>query len=600
MSHVSFYRKWRPQAFDEIIGQDRVTRTLQNAIRTNRVVHAYLFAGHRGTGKTTTARILAKALNCVNGPTPTPDGSCPNCTAIAGGYSLDVIEIDAATNRGIDEIRELRDRIRLAPTEGRYKVYIIDEAHMLTTEGANALLKTLEEPPSHAILVLVTTEPHRLPPTILSRCQRFDFRRVSQREIIARLRHIAETEGFRIEDPALTLIAGAADGSVRDAESILDQLAAFAEGPITGADVVSVLGILAEDVALRFADAILARDVPACVDLVEHIIGEGKDVRQVLRTLLDHFRDLLVLQTGARADVLDTTEHRLAALRAQAERADVADVLQALKVLAATEAEARWSPQPRLLLEIALIRLCRPEMDATLEGLRTRVAGLEQRLGGQAEAGTPVSEQPSQRSAIPRPSEPGAHQRPAASRPPEPAVPQPKPPVPAPAKVPPRPGPKPASKGPANASGGPAIMAVVETPADLEHQPPLEAVSPVLLDDVRRAWARILEEVKHTKMFCHALLIEGIPLEVTSGTLVVGLRTGYNFHLENLHRPENRSIIEGAVERVLQQRLRLQCTILDGDTSTHPSGPAVSAATDPVVAKAMELFGAQVVEIKES
>lgn len=588
MSHVSFYRKWRPQAFDQIIGQDRVTRTLQNAIRTNRVVHAYLFAGHRGTGKTTTARILAKALNCVNGPTPTPDGSCPNCTAIAGGFSLDVIEIDAATNRGIDEIRELRDRIRLAPTEGRYKVYIIDEAHMLTTEGANALLKTLEEPPSHAIFVLVTTEPHRLPPTILSRCQRFDFRRVSQKEIIGRLRYIAETEGFRIEDPALTLIAGAADGSVRDAESVLDQLVAFAEGPITAADVVSVLGILAEDVALRFADAILARDVPACVDLVEHIIGEGKDVRQVLRTLLDHFRDLLVLQTGARADVLDTTEQRLAALRAQAERADIADVLQALKVLAATDAEARWSPQPRLLLEIALIRLCRPEMDATLEGLRTRVAGLEQRLGGRAEAGAPPA-QTVQRTT-----------RPTAPRPSEPAAPQPKSPVSAPLKAPARPAPKPVSEGPANAAGAPAIMAVVETPADLEHQPPLEAAPPVVLDDVRRAWARILEEVKHTKMFCHALLIEGIPLDVTAGTLVVGLRTGYNFHLENLHRPENRSIIEGAVERVLQQRLRLRCTILDGDTANHPAGPAVSAATDPVVAKAMELFGAQVVEIKES
>jgi len=351
MSHVSFYRKWRPQAFEEIIGQDRVTRTLQNAIRTNRVVHAYLFAGHRGTGKTTTARILAKALNCVNGPTPTPDGTCPNCEAIAGGYSVDVIEIDAASNRGIEEIRELRDRIRLAPTEGRYKVYIIDEAHMLTTEAANALLKTLEEPPGHAVLVLVTTEPHRLPPTILSRCQRFDFRRVSQKEIIVRLRHIAETEGFRIEDQALVLIGGTADGSVRDAESILDQLAAYAEGPITGADVISVLGMLAEDVALHFADAILRRDVPACVDLVDHVIGEGKDVRQVLRTLLDHFRDLLVLQTGARADVLDTTERRLAALRAQAETVGTDDVLQALKVLASTEAEARWSPHPRLLLE---------------------------------------------------------------------------------------------------------------------------------------------------------------------------------------------------------------------------------------------------------
>jgi len=352
MSHVSFYRKWRPQAFDEIIGQDRVTRTLQNAIRTNRVVHAYLFAGHRGTGKTTTARILAKALNCVIGPTPTPDGTCPNCQAIAGGYALDVIEIDAATNRGIDEIRELRDRIRLAPTEGRYKVYIIDEAHMLTTEGANALLKTLEEPPSHAVLVLVTTEPHRLPPTILSRCQRFDFRRVLQKEIITRLHHIAATEGFRIEEDALSLIAAAADGSVRDAESILDQLAAFAEGPISGADVISVLGMLAEDSALRLADAVLRRDVPACVDLVDQVIGEGKDVRQVLRTLLDHFRDLLVLQTGARAEVLDTTEQRLGALRAQAAAAGTDEVLQALKVLAATETEARWSPQPRRRLPI--------------------------------------------------------------------------------------------------------------------------------------------------------------------------------------------------------------------------------------------------------
>lgn len=565
MSHVSFYRKWRPQAFEEIIGQDRVTRTLQNAIRTNRVVHAYLFAGHRGTGKTTTARILAKALNCVNGPTPTPDGTCPNCEAIAGGYSVDVIEIDAASNRGIEEIRELRDRIRLAPTEGRYKVYIIDEAHMLTTEAANALLKTLEEPPSHAVLVLVTTEPHRLPPTILSRCQRFDFRRVSQKEIIARLRHIAETEGFRIEEQALTLIAGAADGSMRDAESVLDQLAAFAEGPITGGDVISVLGMLAEDVALRFADAILRRDVPACMDLVDHVIGEGKDVRQVLRTLLDHFRDLLVLQCGARADVLDTTEQRLAALRAQAGTAGVDDVLQALKVLAATEAEARWSPQPRLLLEIGLIRLCRPEMDATLEGLRVRLAGLEERLGVAAGTGEAT---------------------------------------PAPASVPsksqPRPGSKSTSKGPMNASTPPAIMAVVETPVDLEHQPPIEAAPPVALEDVRRAWARILEEVKHTKMFCHALLIEGIPLQVEAGTLVIGLRTGYNFHLENLHRPENRSIVEGAVERVLQHRLRLQCTMLDGETTQQPSGPAVSAATDPVVAKAMELFGAQVVEIKES
>jgi len=561
MSHVSFYRKWRPKSFEEIIGQERVTRTLQNAIRTNRLVHAYLFAGHRGTGKTTTARILAKALNCVAGPTPTPDNTCPNCEAIGGGYSVDVIEIDAASNRGIEEIRELRDRIRLAPTEGRYKVYIIDEAHMLTTEAANALLKTLEEPPAHAVLVLVTTEPHRLPPTILSRCQRFDFRRVSQKEIVARLRHIAQSEGFAIEEPALVLIGAAADGSLRDAESILDQLAAFAEGPITPADVQAVLGMVAEEVALRFTAGIIARDARSCLDLVNHTINEGKDVRQVMRTLLDHFRDLLVLKTGTAGDVLDTTEQRLRALQQQAQEATIEDILRALAVLSAAEAEARWSPQPRLLLEIALIRLCRPEMDPTLEGLRTRLTAIEQRLG---QASPPPAQ--------PKPAPPKSVPTPPSSE----------------ARSAPRTAPKPGTKGPMNADALPAVAAVVETP--------IEAA--VAIEDVRRQWARILEEVKRTKMFCHALLIEGVPLQVDGGHLVIGLRTGYNFHVENLHRPENRAVVEGALERVLQHRLRLRCTVLDGTTELPPAQPA--AETDPVVAKALQLFGGQVVEIKDA
>ncbi|MGH2435917.1 MAG: DNA polymerase III subunit gamma/tau, partial [bacterium] len=409
MSHVSFYRKWRPKSFEEIIGQDRVTRTLQNAIRANRVVHAYLFAGHRGTGKTTTARILAKALNCAQGPTPTPDNTCANCEAITAGYSVDVIEIDAASNRGIEEIRELRDRIRLVPTEGRYKVYIIDEAHMLTTEAANALLKTLEEPPEHAVLILVTTEPHRLPQTILSRCQRFDFRRVSQKELIARLRHIASTEGFEIEDKALTIIAGSADGSVRDAESVLDQLAAYADGPITARDVLMVLGILEEEVALKFADSIIDRDVIACLSLVNHVLEEGKDPRQIIRTILDHFRDLMVAKTSdSPKDLLDSTETRLQMLQTQATRAPVEDILRTLNTLVATEAEARWSPQPRLLLEIALIRLCRPEMDPTLEGLRTRLQALEQRLGGESPSPKPAG---SERTAAPASVEPSRTSR---------------------------------------------------------------------------------------------------------------------------------------------------------------------------------------------
>ncbi|MDQ7842797.1 MAG: DNA polymerase III subunit gamma/tau [Armatimonadota bacterium] len=586
MSHLSFYRKWRPQTFEEVIGQERVTRTLQNAIRTGRVVHAYLFAGHRGTGKTTTARILAKALNCLQGPTPTPDNTCPNCQAIAGGYSVDVIEIDAASNRGIEEIRELRDRIRLAPTEGRKKVYIIDEAHMLTPEAANALLKTLEEPPEHAVLVLVTTEPHRLPATILSRCQRFDFRRVSQKEIIARLRHIAATEGFAIDDPALALIVAAADGSVRDAESILDQLAAFAQGPITAADVQALLGLLPEDVSLRLADAIVAHDAPAALELVGQVINEGKDVRQVLRTLLDHFRDLLVLRTGGRGEVLDTTEGRLQALQAQAGRIDLPEILRALNVLSAADAEARWSPQPRLALEVALIRLCRPEMDPTLEGLRTRLYALEERLG--TAPGTP----------------PPARQTPATPPLPlperEPAAEQPSRAAERPSRAPRRPpseGPQNAATAPPPAAAPASVGAAVASPPGVAPEPPVPAVG---IEDVRRSWARILEEVKRTKMFCHALLIEGVPLAVEDDHLVIGLRQGYNFHRDNLHRPENRSVVEGAVERVLRHHLRLRCTVLDDAAPPAPTGPAITVQSDPLVARAVELFGGHVVEIKDA
>ncbi|MEX0765577.1 MAG: DNA polymerase III subunit gamma/tau [bacterium] len=544
MSHVSFYRKWRPKSFEEIIGQDRVTRTLQNAIRANRVVHAYLFAGHRGTGKTTTARILAKALNCAQGPTPTPDNTCANCEAITAGYSVDVIEIDAASNRGIEEIRELRDRIRLVPTEGRYKVYIIDEAHMLTTEAANALLKTLEEPPEHAVLILVTTEPHRLPQTILSRCQRFDFRRVSQKELIARLRHIASTEGFEIEDKALTIIAGSADGSVRDADSVLDQLAAYADGPITARDVLMVLGILEEDVALKFADSIIDRDVIACLSLVNHVLEEGKDPRQIIRTILDHFRDLMVAKTSdSPKDLLDSTETRLQMLQTQATRAPVEDILRTLNTLVATEAEARWSPQPRLLLEIALIRLCRPEMDPTLEGLRTRLQALEQRLGGESPSPKPAG---SERTAAP------------------------------------------ASVEPTRTSRAPARD-------ELKAQEAQSAT--IVIGDVRRAWARVLEEVKRTKMFCHALLIEGTPVELNGSTLVVSLRTGFNFHVENLHKPENRDVVEGALQRVFNHRLRLECTIHSEDTRPEAQHPLVE---DPMVSAAVQLFGAQVVEVRKT
>src|SRR3989441_12523825 len=335
----------------------------------------------------------------------------------------------------------------------------MEEAHMLTTEAATPLRKTREEPPAHAILVLVTTEPHRLPATILSRCQRFDFRRVSQKEIVARLKLIAASEGFAIDDEALALIAGSADGSVRDAESILDQLTAFAAGPITSRDVVTVLGVVEEQTALGFAGAIIARDVAECLALVGRVVDEWKDTRQVMRTLIDQSRDLLVVKTGPRdADLTDTTETRLAALATQAEHTTIEDVLRVLNILSGTEGEARWSPQPRLLLEIALIRLCRPEMDPTVEGLRARVQAIEHRLGGGAPAPAPPASAPSTPAKPPE----GLRRRPTPSRP--------------------------AGQEDVKAEVTVAPGAAVAT-ADAEPT----GVPVMVIEDVRRQWARVLE-----------------------------------------------------------------------------------------------------------
>ncbi|MDQ7842065.1 MAG: DNA polymerase III subunit gamma/tau, partial [bacterium] len=407
MSHVSVYRRWRPKSFEEIIGQERITRTLQNAIKAGRTSHAYLFAGHRGTGKTTTARIFAKALNCAHGPTPTPCNACHQCEAIARGVSMDVIEIDGASNTSVDDVRDLKEKIVLAPTEGRHKVYIIDEVHMLSTSAFNALLKTLEEPPAHAVFVLVTTEPHRIPATVLSRCQRFDFRRVSFGEITARLRTIADKEGIAIDDAALAQVVRSADGSVRDGESVLDQLSAYTGGQVDRDLVIGVLGLIDDDVAAAFADAALDRDMAAAMRLAQETVDAGKDIRQVLRTLLEQFRDLLIVKTCGQAasEILDVPAERLARITSQAERASISDLLRAVRVLNEAVGDARWSTQPRLALEVALIRLARPEMDPSLEGITARLDRLE---AGNATAPRPAAPRP----AAPRPAAP----RPAAPR----------------------------------------------------------------------------------------------------------------------------------------------------------------------------------------
>jgi DNA polymerase-3 subunit gamma/tau len=357
---VSLYRKYRPTRFEDIIGQEHVARTLVNAISTDRVSHAYLFTGPRGTGKTSTAKILAMALNCEAGQgnaTTTPDGTCSRCDSIRRGSSLDVVEMDAASNRGIDDIRDLRDKVHFAPVEGRMKVYIVDEVHMLTPEAFNALLKTLEEPPVHAIFVLATTEPHKVPATILSRCQRFDFRRPSVGEVVQVLSGVATKEGIDTDQAALLVIARAAGGSFRDALGILDQLATYTGGKVTLQETLDILGVVRHDLLFEIVDLAREHDTQGALLFVERLSQGGTDYGQFIKDLLGHLRDVYVVRhTEETPSSIAATEEQLERLRSQAAKTPTDRVVQLLGLLGDALRSIRQGSDPRLELELALIK----------------------------------------------------------------------------------------------------------------------------------------------------------------------------------------------------------------------------------------------------
>ncbi|MCZ7664486.1 MAG: DNA polymerase III subunit gamma/tau [Thermoleophilia bacterium] len=347
---ISLYRKYRPTAFEDVVGQAHITRTLTNAIRQDRVSHAYLFAGPRGTGKTSTAKILAMALNCDEGhgkATTQPDGTCPHCQAIRRGSSMDVLEIDAASNRGIDEIREIRDRVNFAPVEGRMKVYIVDEVHMLTPEAFNALLKMLEEPPPHVVFVLATTEPHKILPTILSRCQRLDFRRPSVQDIVRVLVSVAASEGIDVSENTLSVIARAAAGSFRDAISSLDQLSAYCEGAVTLQDALAILGMAEQDLLFEMVDVVEERDTQGALLFVERLSQAGTDLNQFMRDLLGHLRDLYVVQhTVEPPESIAAGQEHLDGLRSQANRIGAADLVAFIDLVGEAQRSVRQGPTP--------------------------------------------------------------------------------------------------------------------------------------------------------------------------------------------------------------------------------------------------------------
>ncbi len=382
MSYVALYRKFRPTSFSEVKGQEHIVTTLQNQIRADRIGHAYLFCGTRGTGKTTVAKIFAKAVNCESPVDGSPCGECAVCRSIAAGTSMNVIEIDAASNNGVDNIREIRENVAYSPTEGKYKVYIIDEVHMLSIGAFNALLKTLEEPPEYVIFILATTEAHKIPITILSRCQRYDFKRITAETITARLTDLMEREEIEVEERALRYVAKAADGSMRDALSLLDQCIAFYLGKkLTYDNVLEVLGALDTDVYSGLLRKIIAKDIPAVMSAVESVVMQGRELSQFVTEFIQYLRNLLFVQSGDHLeDFLEVSTENLQQLQEEAKMISADALMRYIRIFSELSGQIRYSTQKRVLVEVALIKLCKPQMERNYDSLLERLENLETQL----------------------------------------------------------------------------------------------------------------------------------------------------------------------------------------------------------------------------
>lgn len=582
MAYVALYRKWRPQGFDSLVGQEAVRTALTNALETGRIAHAYLFAGPRGTGKTSTAKILAKAVNCEHGPTPNPCNKCQNCVRINDGTSMDVFEIDAASNRGIDEIRDLREKVAFAPVNGRYKVYIIDEVHMLTTEAFNALLKTLEEPPPHVIFILATTEPHKIPATIHSRCQRFDFKRVTDSDIVKRLREVADGSGIAADDDALQLIAVQADGGMRDALSLLDQCGVMAER-VSAETVRSVLGIVGREALRELVKAVGEGNVPKALELLEALLAGGKDVKQIITELAEYLRAVLLYKASPeyREIYLTDTKEAIAAMEG---------LFSTDRLMAAQERlhqcmlELRQSVRGRIAAEMCLFDLCRVE-GSTLAALTARVEKLEAMLAGRIPAiqqtapAAPVhQEYPQQAAAAPETGPKfgyvldeghGIHTE----------APEPQP-----------------QKAAAEAENyQPAAEPVKTVPVKKAASVQKAEPAPIMEADAAAGdlWQQVLEilktEKKRSMVACAA---GGRAVSYVNGILTVAFKNKFN--CKRMNADDYKKAFEAVLLRLARCEVRLNC-VEEAGLVQKPPAPAPAKEQEeelePVVKKAMAAFG---------
>lgn len=536
MSYLVFARKWRPKNFDEVIGQDHVTKTLKNAISSEKLAHAYLFAGPQGVGKTSCARILAKALNCVNGPTSTPCGECAPCLEIAEGRNLDVIEIDGASNRGIDEIRTLRENVKFAPLSGRNKIYIIDEVHMLTPEAFNALLKTLEEPPENVKFIFATTQPQKVLATILSRCQRFDFVRISNVKIIEKLKEIAKAEKLKIDDDVFFGIAKASGGSLRDAESILDQLISFSSKELKLEDVLSVLGIIEQEAFVEFVDFVIKGDTEKALELIGGITSKGKDLHYFLEGLLEHYRNLMVLKIAKtnRESLVDLPHEALKKTLKQAQTLSLSDIMLSIGHIFAAGEVARKLNGTRIPLEVLAVKLTM--------------------LGEKKPRHTAPKEDEQKNDIVQPPKKPVAENKNIFSALKE-------------------------EKGSADSSLSSFSRSDSET---------------CTLEDVKSRWDELIRHLSKTKMSLASYLKKATPVKLEDDTLTVGFSKEAVFFKEAMAHKDNLAIFQKALDTCVGSQLRVKLEIVEGLES--PDDKEDEPQETPFLKSALDLFNGRIIK----
>lgn len=514
MAYTALYREWRPKTFNDVVGQEHITTTLKNQILNHRIAHAYLFCGTRGTGKTSTAKVFAKALNCLNLQDGEPCNECEMCRKINEGLAIDVTELDAASNNGVDKIRDIIDDVKYPPQEAKYKVYIMDEVHMLSAGAVNAFLKTLEEPPNNVIFILATTDPQKLPITILSRCQRFDFKRINNNEITARLRKIVDDQNVLADERSLNLIARVSDGAMRDSLSILDQAISMGNGNVDYNTVVSMLGLVTNEHLFNLTNAVIQRSVEKSIGIIEDVIYSGKDIYLFIKDLITHYRNLLMAKvTNNPEEVLDMSEENIALIKEQSARLRAEEIMRCIRILQEAENNVKLSKQARLYCELAIIKMCKIEYDTSSEVMLTRLNKLEENLkNGSIKVATVESQNNN-------------------------------------------------------------INAVKKSINNVESKKPTQTQhieetlsgnsdSRITINDVQKAWRDILEAFKARRAMVISSLIQiGKPIACANGIVTVQFEKQYQFSRDRLSESKNKPIINEVFSEILQENIKVNFVV---------------------------------------